>query len=62
MNLILDFGNTRIKGGVFDGSILKKTAASYTLKELLAQFDKYTFHKIIISTVVDIHSETMSII
>ena len=62
MNLILDFGNTRIKGGVFDGSILKKTAASYTLKELLAQFDKYTFHKIMIATVVDIPAESMSMI
>jgi type III pantothenate kinase len=62
MNLILDFGNTRIKGGVFDGSILKKTAASYTLKELLAQFDKYTFHKIMIATVVDIPAESMSLI
>ncbi len=42
MNLILDFGNTRVKAGVFDGKDLRLKKIFDSSQELLAQLDTFS--------------------
>ncbi|HRG58791.1 MAG TPA: type III pantothenate kinase [Bacteroidia bacterium] len=62
MNLVLDFGNTRIKAGVFDGDLLKIKAVEFTIEELFKVLQKYQFDNCIIATVVELSQETLHFI
>lgn len=62
MNLVLDFGNTRIKAGVFEGDFLKKTVVEFTIEAVFNGLKKYHFDNCIIATVVEISKETLKII
>lgn len=62
MNLVLDFGNTRIKAGVFEGDFLKKTAIEFTIEAVFNLLEKYHFDNCIIATVVELSKETLKII
>ncbi len=56
MNLVLDFGNTRIKAGVFDGTHLAQTQFFDTEKELLAAIPSFSSIKnCIIGSVTNAH-------
>ena len=59
MNLVLDFGNTRIKAGLFDGEILKKTLAEFDIYALLSRLNDFTFDHIMLATVVELPKETI---
>lgn len=62
MNLVLDFGNTRIKAGVFDGDVLKIKAVESTVEEVFKLLQKYQFDSCIIATVVELSTETLHFI
>jgi len=62
MNLVLDFGNTRIKAGLFDGEILKKTLVEFNIQTLFIFLKKHQFDKIMVATVVELPSETIDLI
>ncbi|MBN8702447.1 MAG: type III pantothenate kinase [Bacteroidetes bacterium] len=53
MNLTLDIGNTRIKAGIFDGSILKESFVIAKYADLPAVIKKYPIKQIGVSSVVN---------
>lgn len=58
MNLILDFGNTRIKSALFNGSELMENRAFHSEKELIASLDTFSAVKnCIIGSVTNQHLE-----
>jgi type III pantothenate kinase len=62
MNLVLDFGNTRIKAGLFDGDVLKNKFVEFDLKVLLDLLKFDQIDKIILASVVDLPIETIKAI
>jgi type III pantothenate kinase len=62
MNLIIDVGNTRVKAGVFEGEILKKTYTFPTLSTLIAEVHTHTFEQVMIGTVVDLDEQVLKLL
>ena len=59
MNLVLDFGNTRIKAGLFDKETLKKTFVEFDLEALLHLIKSYPIDQIMVASVVELPMETI---
>jgi type III pantothenate kinase len=59
MNLVLDFGNTRIKAGLFDKDILKKTFVEYDILTLVDLLKNFKIDQILVATVVELPMETI---
>jgi len=63
MNLVLDFGNTRIKAGVFEGTHLKDSRIFSSEAELLADLDSFqTIKNCLIGSVTNDHRRTSQVI
>lgn len=62
MNLILDFGNTRIKAGLFEGDLLRKTLVELTLPKLFDALHDHTFERIMLATVVELDAAAIKLI
>lgn len=62
MNLVLDFGNTRIKAGLFDKDMLKKTFVEFDMVVMHDLLKSYQIDKIIVATVVELPMETIKVI
>jgi type III pantothenate kinase len=62
MNLILDFGNTRIKAGLFDKDLLKKTFVEFDILVMLNLLKGFQINKIMVATVVELPMETIKAI
>jgi type III pantothenate kinase len=62
MNLVLDFGNTRIKAGLFDGDLIKKKFVEFDFEVLLALLKFDQIEKIILASVVELPMETIKAI
>lgn len=54
MNLVLDFGNTRIKAGLFDKDLLKKSWTEFDMKVLYELLKSYPIDQIMVATVVEL--------
>jgi pantothenate kinase type III len=59
MNLVLDFGNTRIKAGLFEKDILKKTLVEFDMLEIISALKNFQIDKIFVASVVELHMETI---
>lgn len=59
MNLVLDFGNTRIKAGLFEKDILKKTLVEFDISEIISALKNFQIDKIFIASVVELPMETI---
>jgi type III pantothenate kinase len=62
MNLVLDFGNTRIKAGLFEKDLLKKSFVEFEMQVLFNMLHSYQIDQIIVATVVELPMETIKII
>lgn len=62
MNLVLDFGNTRIKAGLFDRDLLKKTFVEFEMQVLYELLKTYSIDKIIVASVVELPMETIKLV
>jgi type III pantothenate kinase len=62
MNLVLDFGNTRLKAGLFDGEILKKTLVEFDIEILYNSIKNIKLDKIIVATVVELPITTIELL
>ena len=59
MNLVLDFGNTRIKAGLFENDILKKTLVEFDMLEIISALKNFQIDKIFVASVVELPMETI---
>ena len=59
MNLVLDFGNTRIKAGLFEKDILKKRFVEYNIAVVIDFLKHFEIDHIIVATVVELPEETI---
>jgi type III pantothenate kinase len=59
MNLVLDFGNTRIKAGLFEKEVLKKRLVEYDIKVLTDLLKNFQIDQILVATVVELPMETI---
>lgn len=59
MNLVLDFGNTRIKAGLFEKDILKKTLVEFDMLEIISALKNFQIDKIFVASVVELPMETI---
>lgn len=62
MNLVLDFGNTRIKAGVFEGVNLIKKYGFDSENELLSVIDDFSVDNCIIGSVTNAHVRASEIL
>lgn len=62
MNLVLDVGNTRIKAGLFQGELLRKTYVESSIGALFELIHDQPLERIIVATVVDLTDETKQLI
>jgi type III pantothenate kinase len=63
MNLVLDFGNTRIKAGVFDGTSLVQRSVFDSENELLAAINSFSGIKnCLIGSVTNSHKQTSEVV
>lgn len=59
MNLVLDFGNTRIKAGLFEKNTLKKTLVEFDILVLIDLLKDFIIQQILVATVVELPMETI---
>lgn len=59
MNLVLDFGNTRIKAGLFEKEILKKTFVEFDFSTLFNLLRSYPINRTLVATVVELPTNTI---
>jgi len=62
MNLVLDFGNTRIKAGLFEKDILKKRFVEYNIAVVIDFLKHFEIDHILVATVVELPEETIKAI
>jgi type III pantothenate kinase len=59
MNLVLDFGNTRIKAGLFEKDMLKKRLVEFDIEVLIDLLKNFQIDQILVATVVELPMETI---
>jgi type III pantothenate kinase len=59
MNLVLDFGNTRIKAGLFDKDMLKKTFVEFDIIVLVDLLKEFKIDQILVASVVELPMDTI---
>ena len=59
MNLVLDFGNTRIKAGLFEKDILKKRFVETNIAVVIDFLKQFEIDHILVATVVELPEETI---
>ncbi len=58
MNFVVDFGNTRIKAAIFDGSVLQHSYIFNSVQELIKGLKQMPdFNNCLIASVTNVHEE-----